>query len=366
MRSHLMYSTPSRIAAPRDSRNVRLGVAWLLAHLIGALFLSGAAAQELAANTSTESAPQESGAEADAAAQRSVELFRELELQRDDIERRQAQTGAYDLSLIESHYGLGNLLTELEDFEAAAAAYNEALQLSRINHGLYSQQQLPSLNALIDSRTRLQQWQEVDNLNELRLHLASRLYMKIDRRYLELARQYGRWKIEALNKNLLRQSGRERQKVAGDISRFYDQTLSLAQGAGLPKADLLPFVIDKSETDLMMAKAVAATPFKAFDGGVSPFINERHCQNVPNPNGGVGRQCYNVQVENPRYRESQYQAKQFALNQRLSEVTRAIGRLEALGRGLPPAEAAQVDEQVARLKTEYRRIANRALGERVY
>ena len=67
----------------------------------------------------------------------------------------------YDQSLIEAYDDAARFY--LNRGESAAGA-GEALQISRINSGLYSEQQLLLVKALIDARSRIEQWQEVDDL----------------------------------------------------------------------------------------------------------------------------------------------------------------------------------------------------------
>ncbi|MEC7684792.1 MAG: hypothetical protein VX862_01025, partial [Pseudomonadota bacterium] len=92
------------------------------------------------------------------------ELAVELAKRQEAIVDLQSRQGIYDQSLIEAYDDAARLYLELEDYESAAGALGEALQISRINSGLYSEQQLPLVKALIDARSSSGQWQEVDDL----------------------------------------------------------------------------------------------------------------------------------------------------------------------------------------------------------
>ena len=169
-------------------------MAWLI-FLSVCLFLSGGqsgaaqigfeeeqAAARAAQVRAEELARQEAAKEA-----RFRELAVELAKRQEAIVDLQSRQGIYDQSLIEAYDDAARLYLELEDYESAAGALGEALQISRINSGLYSDQQLPLIQALIDARSRIQQWQEVDDLAHLTHHISQRLYALNDRQYLAAA-----------------------------------------------------------------------------------------------------------------------------------------------------------------------------------
>ncbi len=117
--------------------------------LISGTFYSSAQSQDQYATTA--------GADDDV---RSLEISRELATRQLAIENMQSDLGIYDLSLIEAYSDLGAFYIELEDFESAIRLYHEALQIARINTGLYSEQQMPAINALIDNNGKLEDWEE--------------------------------------------------------------------------------------------------------------------------------------------------------------------------------------------------------------
>ena len=389
-------------------------------------------ATETAATTANTDAATEAAEITETEALRRAALSRELTAQRNAIAELQSAAGSYDRRLIEANQGLARLLAELGDHEAAASAYNEAMQLSRINHGLYNPQQLPFIDGLIASRTALEQWQTTDDLHALRLHLGSRLYQPDQREYLLMAAAHGRWQLQVLSKNLLRQSGQQRLGQATELSKFYANLLTRAEaainaaprtdplakvlaatqtdrpaaaqteppataqtdrpaaaqteppatagteiltatqtgsgslmaiGTAPTRADLLPLILDQTEADLVLANIVAVTPFTSFQGTGGAFVTRHKCGPAPN---GV-RQCYSVQVENPHYRRSQYEAKQFRLNQEMQAVNRNIARLQAMRTSqLTATETASLDQQITRLQNRTRDILRTARRERTF
>ncbi len=83
-----------------------------------------------------ENAPEEQGPEVTEA--RALEISQELSARQTAIENIQSDLGIYDPSLIEAYGDMGHFYSEIEDYENAIRLYTEALQISRINTGLYS------------------------------------------------------------------------------------------------------------------------------------------------------------------------------------------------------------------------------------
>ena len=78
-----------------------------------------------------------------------------------ELETRQSSV-AVDVELSEAYYGLGNALQTLGRHEEAVEAFDKALQALRKNKGLYELEQLPLLQARLDSSQALAAWREVD------------------------------------------------------------------------------------------------------------------------------------------------------------------------------------------------------------
>jgi len=277
-----------------------------------------------------------------------------------------SDAGIYSPVLMEAYSDLGALYTELEDYDSAVRVYNDALQIARINTGLYSQQQLPLLESLIDSQQRRRDWQAVDDLAHLHLHLHERLYARTDSTYLEAAEDYGAWKQRVINQNLLGQGTQSRLADARNLSQFYEQLLldlDTAAGADVASAPdqgrVLALLEGKAQADLTMARAVASTPFNYFSGNASRYITQTRCRNVVNAQGQSVRQCYQVQVENPRYRQSQRDAKRFELARYTREIERTLDRMQAIQMAendLSVGERRQLEERIATLRTESQQI----------
>ncbi len=301
---------------------------------------------------------------------REVDIARELNLRRQAIDQMQGNQGIYAPQLQEAYGDLAALYVEIEDFDSAITVYTDALQISRINTGLYSDQQLPIISSLIESNSALRNWQETDDLHELRYHISSRLYELGDRAYLEEAENYGAWKLRLLRQNLLDLSYRAYSSNAEDLSRFYERLLeNLELQTGTRQEDLIGVLSGKSETDLVLARAIASTPYTAFEGTVSRYINQQRCRNVRNSSGQIVRECVNVQVENPRYRQSQVEAKRFAMNRRTRAVQESIDRLKQIyqhSSDLGRVERADLEAQIAELETANSQLLMQSRSRRLF
>lgn len=290
-------------------------------------------------------------------------LAAELEVREAALSDLQSESGIYAPELMEAYSDLGALYTELGDYDNAARVYNDALQVARINTGLYSEQQLPLLDSLIDAQQKRRDWAKVDDLAHLSLHLHRRLYNESDPRFLEAAMDFGGWRLRVLNENLLDQGNRALLNTARDVSQFYGALISSLDNSSV-EADtqlsvesgrMLTLLDGKAQADMTLARAVANTPYTFFQGTSARYINQTRCQNVTNAQGEVVRQCYQVRVENPRYRQSQREAKRYELSRHTREISDTLARMQTIrdtGTDLSDSEREQLDMRIAELRTQ--------------
>ena len=297
-------------------------------------------------------------------------FVRELDLRRQAIDEMQGSQGIYSPQLQEAYGDLAALHAEVEDFESAIRVYTDALQISRINTGLYSDEQLPIIASLIQSNSKLSNWEETDDLHELRYHISSRFYELGDLAYIEAAENYGEWKLRLLRQNLLDLGYRAYSRNAEDLSDFYERLLdNLEIQTDTRPENLLGIITGKSETDLVLARAIASTPYTAFEGTLSRYLNQQRCRNVQNAAGQRVRECVNVQVENPRYRQSQVDAKQLAMNRRTRAVQESIDRLKQIydqSADLGGLERGKLETQIAELEAQAFQLLRQSRSRRLF
>jgi hypothetical protein len=301
---------------------------------------------------------------------REEEIAQQLALRRQAIDELQGSQGIYAPQLREAYADLASLFEEMEDFESAISVYSDALQISRINTGLYSDQQLPIIQSLIESNSQMRNWKAADDLQELRYHISTRLYDLTDLAYLEAAENYGAWKLRLLRQNLLDFSYRSYSRSAEELSEFYEHLLlNLEVQPNFRAVKKIDVLQGKSEADLILVRAIATTPYTSFEGTVSRYINQQRCRNARNASGQVVRECVSVQVENPRYRQSQRDAKRLALNRRTKAVQVSIDMLKQIyehSDELGLQERQQLEAQIAELETETFQLLRQSRSRRLF
>jgi len=329
---------------------------------------TGAATSQSQAESTEEAA--RSAAEQAAATARSLEISREIARRETLIDDLRYSAGVYSEELSEVQADLGAYLLEVEDFEKAAQIFTEALQIARINTGLYSEDQLPLINALIASNTKMKAWSQADDFQSLHIHIADRLYSTADGRFLHAARQYGDWRFRVMSENLLDDSYQGLARTAEDLSEYYGSLIGALESEGLElSGDLLDFVFAKAETDLVLIRAIASAPYTDFPGTVSPYMYRSRCRNVRDANGQVVQQCTNIQVENPRYRQSQRDAKQVAVNRQIRHIREAIQRIEIVRDSAPALDSEErdaLDSRIARLELETQQLVRQSRSRSVF
>lgn len=301
---------------------------------------------------------------------RDAEFARELELRLQAVDEMQGSQGIYAPQLQEAYGDLAALYAEFGNFESAIRVYTDALQISRINTGLYSDEQLPIIASLIESNSELRNWEETDDLHELRYHVSSRFYELGDLAYIVAAENYGTWKLRLLRQNLLDLGHRAYSRNAEDLSDFYERLLdNLEIQTDTRPENLIGIITGKSETDLVLARSIASTPYTAFEGTVSRYLNQQRCRNVRNAAGQIVRECVNVQVQNPRYLQSQVDAKQFAMNRRTRAVRESIERLKqiyAQSSDLGGVERGELQAQIVELETQAFQLLRHSTSRRLF
>jgi len=287
---------------------------------------------------------------------RAAEISRQLSQRTEAIESLQSEQGIYGPQLQEAYSDLAGFYIEIEDYESAIKLYSDALQVARINTGLYSEEQLPLIRALVRNQAKLTAWGEVDRLHELEYFVASRAFEVGDSSYLEAAETYGEWKLRVVKENVLEQTSRGLLDSATDLSNCNGLAIEkIDTQSNTEPEELLGLISGKTETDLALARSLARTPAAAFTGNASRYVTEARCRNRANAQGQVVRQCVNVQVENPRYRQSQRDAKNMAMRRYTRQIEIAVERLREIrvsSETLSETEKLELDSQIATLETE--------------
>ncbi|MGQ0700872.1 MAG: tetratricopeptide repeat protein [Panacagrimonas sp.] len=159
------------------------------------------------------------------------------------LELAESAGGPRDPRLFDAWYGIGWVHHKDGIDTAAAAAFATALQSHRVNHGLYSREQLEVLHALATSTYRAGRTDDADALQVRRIEVAERIeglsqvelaqtYISVGRWYRNTSRIDGAIRLHGLAVGMLeREKGKENPELL-------DPLLELATTGGLRRRDM--------------------------------------------------------------------------------------------------------------------------------
>jgi len=215
-----------------------------------------------------------------------------------ELETRQSAFGV-EMELGQAYYGLGSALQALAQHEEALAAFDMTLQALRENNGLYALEQLPVLQARLDSSQALAAWEDVD----ASLHLAHEITLHnpvadTGQRYQTL-RELGLWKLRAAEEDLLPNALGAAKEVAALYRKELEQPRVRAayRDRALSQANLY---LDFAALEFLQARKTLAMPLTTLEGG-QRTIAQLQCEMIQTPDGRVRQVCRNVQVPNMDY-----------------------------------------------------------------
>ncbi len=99
--------------------------------------------------------------------------------------------------IAETLLSLGRALQTTNDHDAALATLERSVHVSRINHGLFSLEQLPALQLQVESHLALGQWDEADGLRQYAFYVQSRAYGDNDPGMIPALVEYASWHMDA-------------------------------------------------------------------------------------------------------------------------------------------------------------------------
>jgi tetratricopeptide (TPR) repeat protein len=139
------------------------------------------------------------------------------------MEALEKNGGPYNDSLAEPLMALANIHRQKGDWEAALSLYRQALQVVRINDGLYSQRQVPLLRAQLDTYRMAGEMQALDR----RYQYFFRLYGRGEPPYTELrvraSLEFMRWQREWIRLELDSREKNRRRLL--DLYRLNEQLI---------------------------------------------------------------------------------------------------------------------------------------------
>ncbi|MFT4817173.1 MAG: tetratricopeptide (TPR) repeat protein [Pseudohongiellaceae bacterium] len=119
-----------------------------------------------------------------------------------DMRAHEREFGENDPALIEVLVQLADRQSLSGEYENAISHLKEALQVSRINNGLYHYSQIDIVDDLIANETLMGNWEAVNSHYELEENLYRRLFGLTDARLEVGLEKVTAWHISAINQNL--------------------------------------------------------------------------------------------------------------------------------------------------------------------
>ncbi|MBN8432432.1 hypothetical protein JF535_16440 [Microbulbifer salipaludis] len=113
------------------------------------------------------------------------------------IEDMEAEHGAYGAGIDEQLMGLASALQRSGNHEEAVAEFRRAMLINRVNEGLYSLNQVPMIERMIESHIALNQWEEANDNHEYLFWLHAKNYGEKDPRMLPIINQLSNWHLQA-------------------------------------------------------------------------------------------------------------------------------------------------------------------------
>lgn len=187
---------------------------------------------------------------------RAIEHVRRVEQYQDTINALQSAHGPFDVRLMEPLQGLIGEHIENASFDAAFTLLDQQLQIQRINHGLYSAEQIPIIETMLELQSRAGDWPRINDT----LQYLSWLYQRDDSLPTETQlaglKSIGAWHLRALEQD-------ERVREAHHLVRLNmmeDKAATLAEEhLGAQSEALVPYLYDKAVAELYIALAIMLT-----------------------------------------------------------------------------------------------------------
>ncbi|MDP1933164.1 MAG: hypothetical protein Q8L60_17075 [Gammaproteobacteria bacterium] len=142
------------------------------------------------------------------------------------IEQLESDHGPFDYRLSEPLQAAGSAMEKKGDFIQALRFYDRALHVTRINSGLYSENQIEIVEALINANVSLENWIAVDNHFRYLHLLYTRLYKEGTPELNRGLAQISDWHVLAINNDF----GTDRISHLRDVSKLFQQRLKVLEG----------------------------------------------------------------------------------------------------------------------------------------
>jgi tetratricopeptide (TPR) repeat protein len=179
-----------------------------------------------------------------------------------EIQRLEADRGAYDPQLGEQLLSLGLVYQSQEQHGDAVKALKRAMYIRRVNAGLYDMGQVPILNEIIQSDIASQDWEDLDQAYEQLLFIHRRNFEPGDPRFLPILDTVGAWKVRAYTEELLKENPTATINSAERLYRDNVRILEKQYGETDPR--LIEPLYGRAVVGYQLLREVASRPLSDF------------------------------------------------------------------------------------------------------
>lgn len=261
----------------------------------------------------------------------------------ENIQKLESEYGVYDAQLGEQLLGLG-LVYQLENqHEQATDVLTRALQIKRINNGLYDLGQVAILEKVIKSNIETEDWLNVDRHYQQILWIHKRNYGETAPELLPVLDKVARWKLTAYKKRLISKDSHILLHEAAGIYSDTINILSAQYGDSDPR--LINSLYGQAITNYEMAFHTADIPIGKFRQRSLRSSFQTICRPVVRSNGQVTQNCQTGRTASASYYASIQQSKEFAVGVSLRKVGKALKQINAIYEANP--ELSTVDHAYA-------------------
>lgn len=137
-------------------------------------------------------------AAAQEAARQVENLLQEVNVLRQGIAAQVAEDGnTWQAGIAESQLALGVALQSLDDHPAAITALEHAVHINRVNHGLFSLQQIPALLLQVQSHLAMQNWQAADERMQYAFYVHTQALADNEAELIPALVDYAHWQLSS-------------------------------------------------------------------------------------------------------------------------------------------------------------------------
>ncbi len=111
------------------------------------------------------------------------------------LEELEYEGGAWSQDVAQELETLGGLLLQQGEYEQAVTVFDRAVHINRVNHGLFSPQQVPLVQRVVEGHVALGQWKEADEQQQYAFYVQTKAYGANDPRMIPVFEDMARWNL---------------------------------------------------------------------------------------------------------------------------------------------------------------------------